>query len=118
MVDITKEIGKAVSEEGVEGGICHLFVPHTTAGITINEGADPSVQRDILEQLDRTIPWESGYHHTEGNAAAHIKAVLVGSHAMVFIRGKELCLGTWQSVFLCEFDGPRQREVWIEFSRP
>jgi len=114
MVDITVEIQKAVSKLGIGEGICFLFVPHTTAGITINEGADPSVQKDILEQLDKVIPSEGRYHHAEGNAAAHIKAALVGSWAMVFIQNGELCLGTWQSIFLCEFDGPRRREVWLK----
>lgn len=118
MVDITVDIRKAVSGEGIGEGICYLFVPHTTAGITINEGADPSVQKDILGELDKVIPREGRYHHTEGNAAAHIKAALVGSSTTVFIQGGELCLGTWQSIFLCEFDGPRRREVWMGFSRP
>jgi secondary thiamine-phosphate synthase enzyme len=116
MLDITAEVRRAIAESGIGEGICHLFIPHTTAGITINEGADPSVRQDILSKLDRLIPQEEGYRHAEGNAAAHIKASLVGSSATAFVHGGRISLGTWQSVFLCEFDGPRQREVWMMLS--
>ncbi|HEX9920287.1 MAG TPA: secondary thiamine-phosphate synthase enzyme YjbQ, partial [Candidatus Methylomirabilis sp.] len=113
MVDITEKVERAISEEEIAEGVCYLFVPHTTAGITINEGADPSVRQDILKELDQVIPREDDYRHTEGNAAAHIKASLVGSSVVVFLQGGKLCLGTWQSLYLCEFDGPRRREVWM-----
>jgi len=117
MVDITDEIQRAVSQDGMQEGICYLFVPHTTAAITINEGADPSVCQDILGKLDQLIPREDGYRHSEGNAAAHIKTSLVGSSVMVFLQGGKLSLGTWQSIFFCEFDGPRQRQVWLMMAR-
>jgi len=116
MLDITEEVQKAISAEGVREGVCHLFVPHTTAGITLNEGADPLVRQDILQELDKIIPLEDAYHHTEGNAAAHIKATLAGSSLAVFIEGGRICLGTWQSLYLCEFDGPRRREVWMRIA--
>ncbi|MFH0872589.1 MAG: secondary thiamine-phosphate synthase enzyme YjbQ [bacterium] len=117
MVDITEKVERAISEEEIAEGVCYLFVPHTTAGITINEGADPSVRQDILKELDQVIPQEDDYRHTEGNAAAHIKASLVGSSVVVFLQGGKLCLGTWQSLYLCEFDGPRRREVWMRIIR-
>jgi len=117
MVDITEKVERAISEEEIAEGVCYLFVPHTTAGITINEGADPSVRQDILKELDQVIPREDDYRHTEGNAAAHIKASLVGSSVVVFLQGGKLCLGTWQSLYLCEFDGPRRREVWMRIIR-
>jgi len=113
MVDITDEVQKAISQEGIREGVCCLFVPHTTAAITINEGADPSVCQDILDKLEQVIPRGDGYRHREGNAAAHIKASLVGSCVMVLLERGKLSLGTWQSVFFCEFDGPRQRQVWL-----
>ena len=117
MVDITEKVERAISEEEIAEGVCYLFVPHTTAGITINEGADPSVRQDILKELDQVIPQEDDYRHTEGNAAAHIKASLVGSSVVVFLQGGKLCLGTWQSLYLCEFDGPRRREIWMRIIR-
>jgi len=89
-------------------------VPHTTAGLTINENADPSVARDILMELDRRIPWEDGYAHSEGNSAAHIKSTLVGCEKTVNIENGRLALGTWQGIYFCEFDGPRKRQVWIK----
>jgi secondary thiamine-phosphate synthase enzyme len=116
MVDITGKVQEAIAGEGVLEGVCYLFVPHTTAGITINEGADPSVRQDILKELDEIVPLEDGYGHTEGNAAAHIKATLVGSSLLVFIEGGRICLGTWQSLYFCEFDGPRRREVWMRIT--
>jgi len=117
MVDITDAVQKAISQEGIQEGVCHLFVPHTTAAITINEGADPSVCQDILDKLGQVIPREDPYRHREGNAAAHIKASLVGSSVTVFMQGGKLSLGTWQSVYFCEFDGPRQRQVWLMTAR-
>ncbi len=114
MIDITDRVAEAVRESGVKEGVCHVFVPHTTAAVTINENADPSVPRDILAELDKVIPLNDHYHHREGNAAAHIKASLVGSSEMVFIENGRLVLGTWQSLFFCEFDGPRTRKVMVK----
>jgi len=113
MVDITDDIRKAVRESKVTSGLCFVFVPHTTAAVTINENADPDVPRDILAELDKVIPLHDNYRHREGNAAAHIKASLVGASQQVFIEKGDLVLGTWQSVFFCEFDGPRTRRVLV-----
>ncbi len=113
MVDITSRVQKAVKEFPGGDGICHIYVPHTTAGVTINENADPSVTRDILMELNKKIPFEDGYNHTEGNSAAHIKASLVGSSAVVPVAGGALQLGTWQGIYFCEFDGPRNRRVIV-----
>ncbi len=114
MVDITAQVQAAVGESGIRDGICYVYVPHTTAGLTINENADPNVPRDLLAQLERLVPWDGPYHHAEGNAAAHIKASLVGSSLAIFVHGGRLALGTWQAVFFCEFDGPRSRQVYVE----
>jgi secondary thiamine-phosphate synthase enzyme len=114
-IDITDKIQEVLKETGIESGICYLFVPHTTAGVTINEGADPSVQRDIQALLNRVIPFEADYHHREGNSSAHIKASVVGISHYVFIDEGKLVLGTWQSIFFCEFDGPRHRRVALKF---
>lgn len=114
MVDITHRVSAVVRESKVTSGVCHVFVPHTTAAVTINENADPSVPRDILAELDKVVPLNDNYHHMEGNAAAHIKASLVGSSETVFVDKGELVLGTWQSLFFCEFDGPRTRRVLVE----
>lgn len=116
LVDITREIKKIVGESRIENGVCHLFVPHTTAGITLNENADPSVRRDILRELNKIIPFEDNYSHLEGNAAAHIKAGLVGSSEIIFIEDEHLVLGTWQGIYLCEFDGPRLRKVLVKIT--
>lgn len=113
MIDITELTAEVVRKSGITDGTCHLFIPHTTAAITINENADPDVQRDILNALDRFIPLSGHYRHAEGNAAAHIKASLFGTSQMVFIKDGGLVLGTWQSIFFCEFDGPRTRKVWV-----
>jgi secondary thiamine-phosphate synthase enzyme len=112
--DITMQVQRAVSESGVRDGACLVYVPHTTAGVTVNENADPSVQRDILTTLSKLVPRDGSYSHTEGNADAHIKASLVGSSAMVFIESGRLVLGTWQGIYLCEFDGPRRRRVLVK----
>ena len=114
MVEITAQIQGAVSRSGVQDGICHIFVPHTTAGVTINENADPTVRSDILKELDKIIPWRDNYDHDEGNAAAHIKASLIGSSQAVFVSGGSIRLGTWQGIYLAEFDGPRTRRVWVK----
>ena len=113
-IDITEKIQQVVSSAGViENGYCMLFVPHTTAGITINESADPSVKSDILMMLNALIPREAGYRHMEGNSAAHVKSTLVGVSQLVAIEHNRLVLGTWQGIFFCEFDGPRNRKVHV-----
>ena len=112
--DITSQIREIVQSSGVREGVCHIFVPHTTAGVTINEDADPDVGRDILVQLEKLVPSQGNYHHREGNAPAHIKASLVGCSQMLLVEDGRVVLGTWQGVFLCEFDGPRQRTVMVE----
>jgi secondary thiamine-phosphate synthase enzyme len=114
-IDITSMVQDVVKDAKVKKGLCHLFVPHTTAGITINEGADPSVQRDIQNSLSRLIPHEMNYFHREGNADAHIKSTLVGSSVQVIIDEGKLLLGTWQAIFFCDFDGPRHRRIAIQF---
>jgi secondary thiamine-phosphate synthase enzyme len=113
-LDITREVEKAVLNEQVSDGLILVYVPHTTAGITINEGADPSVQEDLLRVLNQLIPFKGPYRHGEGNSPAHIKASLIGSSISVMIETGHLILGTWQSIFLCEFDGPRTRKVLIK----
>lgn len=113
MADITGQVEKAVASSGVREGVCVITVPHTTAGVTINENADPSVRKDMAEALERLVPWRGGYSHAEGNAAAHIKSALVGHSALLPVSGGKLVLGTWQGVFLCEFDGPRTRTCYI-----
>jgi secondary thiamine-phosphate synthase enzyme len=115
--DITSEIQGAVHELNVQSGVCHVFVPHTTTGLTINEHADPNVTRDIAAQLDSIVPQHGHYQHTEGNAPAHIKASLIGSSVTVFVEEQRLVLGTWQGIFLCEFDGPRQRTVLVKVTQ-
>jgi secondary thiamine-phosphate synthase enzyme len=114
MIDITNDIQKTVLEEKIENGIIIVYVPHTTAGITINEGADPSVQRDIIETLKKLIPEHGDYRHMEGNSDAHIKASLLGSSVTVIVENNKLVLGTWQHIFFYEGDGPRNRKVYIE----
>jgi secondary thiamine-phosphate synthase enzyme len=114
LVKIDHLIEKAIEESGIKDGICTVFVPHTTAGVTINEGADPSVVSDILKELNKVIPFSDNYAHSEGNSAAHIKSSLVSSSLSIIIESGRPKLGTWQSVFLCEFDGPRKRKVWIK----
>ncbi len=114
-IDITEMIQDVIKDAGITKGICCLYVPHTTAGVTINEGADPSVQRDIINALNRLIPHEMNYSHREGNADAHIKSTLVGASLNVIIDEGKLLLGTWQAVFFCEFDGPRHRRIALKF---
>jgi secondary thiamine-phosphate synthase enzyme len=114
MIDITSHVRSILRENRVESGICYVFVPHTTAAVTINENADPDVPRDILAQLDRTIPLRGDYLHSEGNSAAHIKASFFGASETVLVEGGSLVLGTWQSIFFCEFDGPRTRQVFVK----
>ncbi len=114
LIDITSQVEDIVKQSRVKEGTCRVFIPHTTAGIIINEGADPSVRRDILNQLDKMVPWSGDYQHREGNSPAHIKASLVGSSETVFIEDGRLVLGTWQSLYFCEFDGPRHRQVIVK----
>jgi secondary thiamine-phosphate synthase enzyme len=114
LVNITNEVNRCVAASGVSAGVCHLYIPHTTAGITINEGDDPDVARDMEAALDRMVPREAGYKHYEGNSDSHIKATLVGSSQSVWIENGRLRLGRWQSIFFCEFDGPRNREVLVK----
>ncbi len=113
MLDITERVDRAIRELGITDGICTVFVPHTTAAITINENADPSVQEDILDSLARLAPQGPHYQHAEGNAHAHIRASVIGHSVQVMVEGGKLVLGTWQGIFFCEFDGPREREVWV-----
>ena len=113
LVDITDKVQKAIREAGVRDGLCMVFVPHTTAAVTINENADPTVKEDILQVLNKVIPWDDAYRHLEGNSAAHIKSSLVGASELVAVAGGKLQLGTWQGLFFCEFDGPRSRKVRI-----
>jgi secondary thiamine-phosphate synthase enzyme len=115
MIDITAEVIEQLEKAGLEQGVCCLYVPHTTAAITINEGADPNVATDIQTMLNKLVPWENAYRHLEGNAAAHIKSTLVGNSVMVLVESGRLKLGTWQAIFFCEFDGPRTRKVYIKF---
>ena len=114
LVNITSQVQKVVSESSVNEGIVTVFVPHTTCGITINEGADPEVVRDIRYQLEKLIPYQQGYKHMEGNSDSHIKTCIVGSSENIIIKAGQLVLGTWQSIFLCDFDGPRNRKVYIK----
>ena len=113
IVDVTASVSRVLREIGVMSGICHLFIPHTTAGITINENTDPNVRRDMLTALERMVPAAAEYAHAEGNSPAHILASLVGSSTMAFVENGKLVLGAWQAVYLCEFDGPRTRTVLI-----
>jgi secondary thiamine-phosphate synthase enzyme len=114
LVDITSEIERVVAAQSeTRDGWCLLYVPHTTAAVTINESADPAVRADIADMLDKLIPWKAGYRHMEGNSAAHIKSTLVGASEMVAIEGERLVLGTWQGIFFCEFDGPRTRKIHV-----
>jgi secondary thiamine-phosphate synthase enzyme len=114
LIDISNQVDKAVKQAGIKEGLCLVYVPHTTAGITINENADPSVSEDILNLLNLIVPWSADYKHLEGNSPAHIKASLIGSSVSVFVENGHLCLGTWQGIFFCEFDGPRHRKVFIK----
>lgn len=114
LLDITSEVQRIVSQSGVKEGTARIFTLHTTAGLTINENADPAVVQDILMELDKIVPLNDGYRHLEGNSAAHIKSSLFGVSLSVFITGGSLVLGTWQSIYFCEFDGPRQRKVLVK----
>lgn len=117
MVDVTDRVGEAVSGSGIEEGTCLVYSPHTTCGVTVNEGWDPAVSADAVEHLRGLVPRQGNYTHSEGNSDSHIKAVLVGASATLPVNGGRLRLGRWQAVFLCEFDGPRERELWITVTR-
>lgn len=114
MIDITHDVQEIVEQEKIQEGFAIIYVPHTTAGVTINEGADPSVQRDIIKTLEKIIPETGDYHHSEGNSDAHIKASLVGSSVTVLINDNKLILGTWQHIFFYEGDGPRNRKLYVD----
>jgi secondary thiamine-phosphate synthase enzyme len=114
LIDITSKVNQIVQQSKVNKGFCFLFVPHTTAAITINESADPDVKSDILMVLNQIVPWKADYRHMEGNSPAHVKSTLVGISEMVAIENGQLVLGTWQGIFFCEFDGPRTRKVHIQ----
>ena len=118
LIDITAKIQESVSAScagtGRENGLCIIYVPHTTAAVTINECADPDVKSDILMILNKIVPWEAGYRHMEGNSPAHVKATLIGASELIAFENKKLLLGTWQGIFFCEFDGPRTRKVYIK----
>lgn len=114
MVEITGQVQAAVSGAGLDDGICVVFCPHTTAGLTINENADPSVRKDMIAALNGLIPESGDYSHAEGNSDSHIKSSLFGPEVTVIVEKGRLCLGTWQGIYLCESDGPREREVWVK----
>lgn len=115
-LNITGQVARVVAEARVAQGWCTVYVPHTTAAVAINEAADPDVMADVLGALERLVPWRGPYRHGEGNAAAHVKSVLLGVSARVPVRSGRLALGTWQGIFFMEFDGPRRRKVWVEVS--
>ena len=114
ILDITAQVQKVIGEGGITEGLCCVFVPHTTAGVTINENADPSVKQDILMELNKVIPFGDNYSHLEGNSAAHIKASIIGSSVNIPLKNNNLLLGTWQGICFCEFDGPRQRHFYVK----
>lgn len=114
MIEITSKVAELVSKSGIKSGLCTVFIPHTTAGVTINENADPDVVTDILKKVNEVIPFDDGYLHSEGNSAAHIKASLFGFSQQLIIENAKLVLGTWQGIYFCEFDGPRNRTVHIK----
>lgn len=116
MIDITSKVQELVKRCGVVSGMCTVFVPHTTAGITINENADPDVVSDILMEMNKIVPFEDGYSHMEGNSSAHIKASIFGFSQQIIVEDTRLMLGTWQGIYFCEFDGPRNREVYIKIT--
>ncbi len=114
LVDITGLVQQIVTKSGVKNGVCSVYVPHTTAGVTINENADPSIKHDILMELTKIVPFNDNYQHGEGNSAAHIKASIVGASVEIIIEDGNLALGTWQGIYFCEFDGPRNRKVYVK----
>ncbi len=115
MVDITSQVDEAIQAAKFQNGLCMLYVPHTTAAITINESADPSVRRDILMVLNQMVPWKADYKHMEGNSPAHVKSTLMGASELIAVENGRLVLGTWQGIYFCEFDGPRTRKLHMKF---
>jgi secondary thiamine-phosphate synthase enzyme len=113
-LNIDREIQNVITDSGLAEGVCHIFIPHTTAGITINENADPDVTKDMEKILDKVVPWTDDYDHAEGNSAAHVKASMMGFSTSVLFENGRIQFGTWQSIYFCEFDGPRSRKVWIK----
>ena len=114
LLDVTQAVERTVAQSGVLTGICYVYVPHTTAGVMINEHADPDVATDLEVVFDRFVPHSGPYRHAEGNTDSHAKAVMVGASQLVFVEKGKLALGTWQGIFLCEFDGPRERKMWVK----
>src|SRR6202171_2118888 len=114
LLDVTAAVERAVAASGVASGVCYVYVPHTTAAVMINEYADPDVATDLEGVFDRLVPHKGPYRHSEGNSDSHAKAVMVGASQIVFVEGGKLALGTWQGVFFCEFDGPRERKMWVK----
>ena len=114
MIEVTDIIQKAITESGVKDGMCTVFIPHTTAAVTINENADPDVVRDFTMEINKIVPWEDGYRHMEGNAAAHLKASMIGFSEQIIIDNGSLVLGTWQGIWFCEYDGPRSRKMYLK----
>jgi secondary thiamine-phosphate synthase enzyme len=114
LLDVTREVERAVASSGVASGVCYVYVPHTTAAVMINEHADPDVATDLEGVFDRLVPHKGPYRHSEGNSDSHAKAVMVGASQLILVEGGKLALGTWQGVFFCEFDGPRERKMWVK----
>jgi secondary thiamine-phosphate synthase enzyme len=114
LLDVTQAVERTVAQSGVVTGICYVYVPHTTAGVMINEHADPDVATDQEGVFDRLVPHSGPYRHAEGNTDSHVKAVMVGASQLVFVEKGKLALGAWQGIFLCEFDGPRERKIWVK----
>ncbi len=113
LIDVTHRVAELVNEDGVEEGVCLVYVPHTTAAVTVNENADPSVRRDLIMKLNQLVPADDAYTHAEGNSDAHVKSTLVGCSEVIPVRDGQLVLGTWQGIYFCEFDGPRQRRLMV-----
>lgn len=116
LIDITHKVKEVVKKSNIKEGICCIFIPHTTAAVTINENADISVKDDFLKEVNKVIPFEDNYSHAEGNSAAHIKSSLVGATDIILIENSQLLLGTWQGIYFCEFDGPRRRQVYVRIT--
>ncbi len=114
LIDISPDIKKIIMQKGLKSGTVHIFCPHTTAAVTINENCDPSVAEDIIDILNKIVPASNKYRHSEGNADAHVKASVIGSSRTIFIENGQIMFGSWQGIFLCEFDGPRRREIWLK----
>lgn len=114
LIDITEYVESLIKKTKVNSGVCLIFCPHTTAGLTINENADPAVTSDIISTLNKIIPFDAGYAHSEGNSDSHLKSSLFGASLSIFIENSKLTLGQWQGIYFCESDGPRQREAWVK----